>query len=159
MDYMLTHIEDLEVEVEEVVKTDINKIILNSAGLPELSEAGVTVKTELQDNLPPVLVHKGKMQRAILNIMRNRVKTMNESGKGQADFEKILTIKSFTEGKTVVVSLSDTGGDIPVEEKDYNQHTDIKLALELVRSFGGELSVGVKEEGGSEFLIELPFVS
>ena len=65
-------------------------------------------------------------------------------------YKKRLIIRSFVQEKTVNISLSDTGGNIPLDEPA------LKISFEIIESFGGEFEIGINERSESQLLIKLP---
>ncbi|MBO5059711.1 MAG: HAMP domain-containing protein [Clostridia bacterium] len=118
------------------------------------------------DSLEPMLLDYDKIWEAVYNIVDNAIKYTPEGG-----FVKLgLELK----GKTVSVRIDDNGPGIPDEDKERiferfyrlddsrardTGGTGLGLAItrEAVLLHGGEISVGDTPEGGSSFVISLPY--
>ncbi len=118
------------------------------------------------DSLEPMLLDYDKIWEAVYNIVDNAIKYTPEGG-----FVKLgLELK----GKTVSVRIDDNGPGIPDEDKeriferfyrlDDSRARDtggtglgLAIAREAVLLHGGEISVGDTPEGGSSFVISLPY--
>ncbi len=152
-DHILEHTRLLAAEPEKLEEVNINTVVRDSieAVKPRAAKDEIGIKMELQDKLPAVKAHKGKLQRVFLNILRSRQEAMNKLSRIKDDsYKKRLIIRSFVQEKTVIVNLSDTGGSIPLDEPT------LKISFEIIESFGGELEIGINEKSESQLLIKLP---
>ncbi|MDP9161500.1 MAG: ATP-binding protein, partial [Acidobacteriota bacterium] len=93
----------------EFVKTDINKVIRETASLVDhqFQTAGVGVDLGLADNLPPIRGNSGKLQQVFLNLFLNARDAMSTGG--------ALHIRSWSDNGMVHVEVRDSGQGIPPE--------------------------------------------
>ncbi len=153
VDHILEHTRLLAAEPEKTEEININTIIRDSVEIvkPKMTEDEIGIKMELQDRLPAVNVHRGKFQRVFLNILRSRQNAMNKLSQIKDEsYKKRLIIRSFAQEEMVNISLSDTGGNIPLDEPA------LKISFEIIESFGGEFEIGINERSESQLFIKLP---
>jgi signal transduction histidine kinase len=83
--------------------------------LIELQQAGVILRTELRDDLPPVVGDRVQLQQVILNLLLNASEAMT----GVDDRPRQLVIStSVDERDRVQLSVRDSGTGITVERAD-----------------------------------------
>lgn len=94
---------------------------------------------------------------------------MNEKKKGAEDIKPLVEVSTKNLGKSVQITISDSGGGIPEHikskifqpfftTKPTGEGTGLGLSLSynIVKAHGGELSVESKDGEGSVFIINLP---
>jgi len=97
-----------------------------------------------------------------LNILNNAAEAMKHMEAG-----KKIAIASLVEGKSIVLTISDSGPGIAPKVKDQifdpyfttkSDGTGIGLSLShrIVTDHGGSLTVADSDLGGAEFRIEIP---
>jgi two-component system NtrC family sensor kinase len=93
---------------------DLNKVVEDVLSLVrnQASFQNITIRTEMDPNLPSVLADADQMRQVILNIILNAADAMPQGG--------ALRIRSYFEAKSnqVMLRISDTGPGIPVEIQD-----------------------------------------
>ncbi len=93
---------------------DLNKVVEDVLSLVknQASFQNITIRTEMDPTLPPVLADADQMRQVVLNIILNAADAMPQSG--------VLRIRSYFESssKQVILRISDTGPGIPVEIQD-----------------------------------------
>ncbi|HWM85456.1 MAG TPA: ATP-binding protein, partial [Kofleriaceae bacterium] len=126
------------------------------------------VKTELGE-LPKVLCHVGELNQVILNIVINAAHAMQE-GVNRTGTKGTITIRTWTAGSDVFVSIRDTGTGIPPEivdkifdpfftTKEVGKGTGQGLAIArsiVVDKHGGTLTLETELGRGTMFTISLP---
>jgi signal transduction histidine kinase len=134
----------------------------------QISNSGFDIQTNIQPDLPPVLIDRDAMAQAISNLLDNAIKY---SGK-----VKQLTITTETVGADLSIEIADHGIGIPraeqakIFEKFYRVGNglvhDVKgsgLGLSLVKhiieAHHGTISVESDVDKGSRFTIHLPLAS
>jgi two-component system, LuxR family, sensor kinase FixL len=70
------------------------------------ADCGVTVKMEIEEQLPSLVIDPSKIKQVILNLCQNAVDAMPNGG--------VLTLKGYRSQDAVVVEVSDTGTGIAV---------------------------------------------
>ncbi|MFZ2445043.1 MAG: ATP-binding protein [Syntrophobacteraceae bacterium] len=126
----------------------------------EAGPRGIHIGKQWKDPSPRVLMDAGKMEQALLNIIRNAMESI--SGEGG------ITISCGTQGKSLAsIRIKDTGIGIPTGEAERifdPFHTSKKngvglglaIAHEIVLAHGGEIRVESEVAKGSTFEILLP---
>jgi two-component system NtrC family sensor kinase len=93
---------------------DLNKVAEDVLSLVknQASFQNITMRTELDPNLPSVLADADQMRQVVLNIILNAADAMPQGG--------ALRIRSYFESKSnqVILRISDTGPGVPVEIQD-----------------------------------------
>jgi len=108
---------------------------------------------------PPIRVDKTRMQRVVVNLIRNAMEAMPQGGK--------LTIASTFDARNLQLSVSDTGQGIPEEMKERiwkplktTKAKGIGLGLAICKRFveahGGNIEVHSEIGKGTTFTIVLP---
>jgi two-component system, NtrC family, sensor kinase len=122
----------------------------------------LTVKTELQDNLPAILGDESQLKQVIINLLTNAFDATESGG--------IILIKTQTEaGNGVTLIIEDNGCGIPLEVQDklfepffttkpVGKGIGIGLSTcySIVNNHHGEISVTSRVGKGSAFRVFLP---
>jgi signal transduction histidine kinase len=151
----------------QFVETNITDVIEEALQSYEyqLKSAGFEVKTEIQSDLPPVLIDREAMTQAVLNLLNNAVKYSTDV--------KQIDVRVGQRGETLAIEIADGGVGIPqsehrkIFEKFYRISTgmvhDTKgsgLGLAIVRhiveAHHGEILVDSTPGKGSCFTMLLP---
>jgi signal transduction histidine kinase len=119
------------------------------------------VVKELPADLPTVIGSENKIQQVLFNLILNARDAMPSGG--------WLTLKTFVDGRDVVVEVSDTGLGIPEADlprifdpffttKDVGQGTGLGLAVSygIVQEHGGSIRASSSRGQGSRFEVRLP---
>ncbi len=130
-------------------------------------QRNITIHTEiLTEDMQPIMVDYDKIWEAIYNIEDNAIK-----------YSKIgssIKVSAYIKGEHLIVEISDNGNGIPDEYKeriferfyrlDDSRARDtggtglgLAIAKETVEMHGGKISVKDGENGGSIFIISLPY--
>jgi signal transduction histidine kinase len=121
----------------------------------------VTIRSELDEDVPNILADRVQLQQVFMNLMLNAIEAMKEAG-GE------LTIRSGLNPKgQLLISISDTGVGLPAEnaERIFDafhttkpQGTGMGLAItrSIVESYGGRISATNNERRGATFHLTLP---
>ncbi len=136
---------------------------LAEAYRPGAQAARVELVTELEPNPPPVMADRAQLERVFFNLWINAVQAMPEGGR--------LTVRLWTEGRDVVITVSDTGKGIPPERLEdvfkpffttREDGTGLGLAIckNIIDEHGGSLAVESEVGRGTTVIIRLPaFIS
>jgi PAS domain S-box-containing protein len=149
------HFENLD--INEVVQ-DVLKLMRN-----DLANQGVTVQTELAENLPAVQGDRVQLQQVLLNLMLNGCEAMIDCDSS----ERQLLITSGMENGAVHVSVTDRGGSIPEEtmervfEPFFTTKADgmglgLSVCRTIIEAHQGNICVRNNAEGGATFHFSLP---
>jgi PAS domain S-box-containing protein len=144
------------VDVNELIREMI--VLLRS----EANRYSISIRTELAEDLPKVMVDRVQLQQVFMNLMLNGIDAMKgTSGGGE------LTIKSEARDGQPLISVSDTGVGLPPERaeqifkaffttKDNGTGMGLPISRSIIESHGGRLwAVGASERGAT-FQFTLP---
>jgi PAS domain S-box-containing protein len=124
---------------------------------------GISLKTNLADNLPQVRADTGLLRSVVVNLIDNAAEALENS-----PFREIsVSTKALTDSETVEISVSDTGHGISPEDKDklFLPHFSTKdrgtglglaIAARIIAEHGGSIHVEDNSPVGSRFVIQLP---
>jgi signal transduction histidine kinase len=147
----------------EFVKTDINKVIRETASLVDhqFKNAGVAVDLGLADNLPGIRGNSSKLQQVFLNLFLNARDAMAAGGS--------LHVRTWSEGGLVHVEVRDTGQGIPPEHlqriydpffttKGAKKGTGLGLSITygIVQEHKGAIEVDSTLGKGTAFRLDFP---
>jgi PAS domain S-box-containing protein len=146
--------------------TQINKIVGDVLRLRHYEETvnNITVITNLDPDLPEIMVDNIQIQQVFLNLILNAEYSMiHAHKKGQ------LRVDTFTADGKVVISFTDDGEGIKEEDmrkifqpffttKEVGVGTGLGLSLcfGIVKRHGGVISIESKYGAGATFTVELP---
>jgi PAS domain S-box-containing protein len=144
---------------------DVNELVREVLALVhgEVEKERVTVRTELVDELPPVLVDRAQLRHVILNLVSNAIDAMN-SQNGRA---RVLRLRSEHAGDNVMVTVEDSGSGIDRENmnrifeaffttKPQGMGMGLSICRSIVESHGGRLSAACGHPHGAVFQVVLP---
>jgi signal transduction histidine kinase len=143
------------VNVNDVI-TEIASMVREEAGRHSIS-----VRAELDPEVPEVLADRVQLQQVLMNLMLNSVEAMNDTGG-----ELIIRSQPDQNGQ-LLVSVKDTGLGIPAEKADRifdaffttkQQGTGMGLAISrsIVESHGGRLWADPNSGQGTTLFFTLP---
>ncbi|MFP4687951.1 MAG: sensor histidine kinase, partial [bacterium] len=147
-------------EVEEIVNSALNPIT------PQANEQDIELKTDLEDDLPPVTADFTKINWVITNLLGNALRHTGAGGS--------VTVSSRRRGSRAYISVSDTGEGIPPEYRDkiFDKFVSIRgedetsgtglglaISREIVEAHGGKIWVESSEGEGSTFTFTLKLSS
>jgi len=124
---------------------------------------GVTVRTELAANLPPVRADAELLRRVIVNLIDNAAEAMEGAGTR----EMTLATRLGANGETLDLIVSDSGHGIAPQDKDRlflphfstrQRGTGLGLAIadRIVAEHHGTIRVEDNQPQGARFIIRLP---
>ncbi|WP_428262287.1 ATP-binding protein [Haliangium sp.] len=131
----------------------------------QMSLRGVTLVARLAPDLAQVRVDDAQMRQALLNLLRNAVDAVEETGGGEVVVE--TRASRGEDGAVVELSVSDTGPGIDEEvaaklfepffsTKQGGTGLGLALTHQIIREHGGALRVDSAPGRGATFVIELP---
>ncbi|HYW04508.1 MAG TPA: PAS domain S-box protein [Gammaproteobacteria bacterium] len=143
--------EDLNALVEEAIEI----------GLIGLADEELAVERALDPDLPACRCNRIQIQQVVMNLVRNAVEAMSDSR------ERRLTVRTWADGGTAHVSVSDTGPGIPEQVRERlfqpfvtSKSDGIGIGLSICRSIvenhGGRLTLERPEHGGTRFVFTVP---
>ena len=146
---------------------DLNKVVRDVLATVELELRlqRVTVKTDLDDDLPPVLADSGQLHQVFLNLITNALEAMGAvTGR-----PSVLTVSSgiVAGSSDIAVTVEDTG--IGIADKDSGRifepffstkaaGTGVGLTIcqVIIEAHGGKLQVSANQPYGTIFRVILP---
>ena len=148
------------------VLLDINQLVREVLALVqgELFKRGISLDTELTENLPKVMADRVQLQQVVMNLVTNAMDAMEPI----ADRQKLLRVKSaIRDGDIVVVAIEDSGTGIDADKVDRLFDTffttkpngmgmGLSICRSIIEAHNGRLGVSAGAQYGSVFRFELP---
>jgi signal transduction histidine kinase len=127
-------------------------------------EAGVTIRREVPEELPPVMLDPEAMSRAVLNVVTNAVDAAEERPDG------VVTIRAAVDAAATLVriTVADNGPGMSAETlaEIFNLFVSTKgsrgtglgltVSRKILHEHGGDIHAASVEGEGSTFTLELP---
>jgi signal transduction histidine kinase len=128
----------------------------------EAKRHSISMRTELDPDLPRVVVDRVQLQQLLMNLMLNGIDAMKDASGAHE-----LTITSEADNARLVISVRDTGAGLLPEHVDqiFNAFFTTKahgigmglpISRSIVESHGGRLWVTANTERGATFQFSLP---
>src|SRR3984893_6061258 len=145
------------VDVNEVVREMI--VLLRG----EATRQNIVVGTKIEADLPQMMRDRVQLQQVLMNLMLNGIEAMKD-----VDGKRELVIKSRrAENEEVLVSVSDTGAGLPVQQADQifkaffttkleGTGMGLSISRSIVESHGGRLWAAENSPRGASFCFSLP---
>jgi PAS domain S-box-containing protein len=92
----------------------VNEVITDMTAMlrSEARSHGVSIRTDLKDDLPMTTADRVQLQQVLMNLMLNAIEAMGETG-------GVLTLKSqLNKDGQIQISVNDTGPGLPHDKKD-----------------------------------------
>ena len=145
------------------VDLDINKLIVQVRSLmaDEIQGNGVSLETELGEDVPTIRADAVQIQQVIVNLVRNAIEAMAAT----MERPKPLWIRARREGDNVVVEVQDHGVGLSDSEKIFEpfittKETGLGMGLAICRSIveahAGRIWAARNPERGVTFSFSLP---
>jgi two-component system sensor kinase FixL len=148
----------------ELARASVNRIIEEACALAFVGtrNTGITGRMELAPNLPEILVDRIQIQQVLVNLVRNSIDAMSESGSGSVLVESLLD----ADGQ-IRIRVTDTGPGV-IEEmraglftpfttsKPAGTGLGLAVCKSIVEAHGGSIWYEPNPAGGSIFTITLP---
>jgi PAS domain S-box-containing protein len=140
----------------------VREVLMFARG--EIENQKIVVRTELDENLPEILVDRIQLQQVVLNLVMNGIDAMATL----SDRARVLKLRSGQNGSsgvTLTVEDAGTGIDKAIGDRIFEAFFSTKahgmgMGLSICRSItvahGGKLSVSPGRPHGSVFQLELP---
>jgi two-component system sensor kinase FixL len=140
---------------------NLNDVVEGALALATIYLASVNVIKDYASDLPPVTVDAVQIQQVILNLVRNATEAMADCA------QRDLEIRTFRDGNSAVVTVSDTGIGLPdnMERKLFRPFTSTKahgmgiglsISRSIIEAHEGTLAAARRSERGTTFSIQLP---
>ena len=126
---------------------------------PVATRQGLTLRVEVDPNVPTMEIDRGLLRQAVLNLVKNGLEALSSGGE--------LTIGSRFDGDAVEIAVSDTGGGIPVDvgprlfeqfftTKPQGTGLGLSITRQIAGEHGGEIRWANRSGRGATFTIRLP---
>jgi signal transduction histidine kinase len=137
---------------------DVNVVLRESLLLFE-QDATIRFESVLEDGLPSVKCDREELRRAFINIIRNGIQAMSNSG--------TMTVRSRSENGKAILTLHDEGVGMSEEVKarlfqpNFSTKTDgmglgLAITKKIIDDLGGSIVVESKEGKGTTVIVVLP---
>jgi len=125
----------------------------------EAEDQHIRIVTQIEPNLPDVMIDRKNLKQALLNIVKNAIAAMPDGG--------VLTISASVKNDELQIAVSDTGIGIPEElmtkifepyftTKESGTGLGLTITFKIVKEHNGEITVESTPSKGSTFTIHLP---
>lgn len=119
----------------------------------------ISIETDLDQDLPPVLLDSQQMDRVLLNLIKNGVEAMSDGG--------TLTVATWRNDEEIIVSVTDTGEGIYPQDmsrlfeplyttKEQGTGFGLSICRRIVDAHQGTIEVDSTVGAGSTFIVRLP---
>jgi signal transduction histidine kinase len=126
---------------------------------PVASRQGLTLRVEVDPNVPMMEIDRGLLRQAVWNLVKNGLEALSSGGE--------LTIASHFDSEGVEIAVSDTGEGIPDDvgprlfeqfftTKPQGTGLGLSIARQIAEEHGGELRWANRAGRGATFTIRLP---
>lgn len=126
-----------------------------------LEQKNVTLLTELDESIPPILIDDAQLRQVLLNLIRNAADALPEGGTIS------ISTRTSKTAPEIEIDVCDSGPGIPEDlrtkvfdpffsTKDGGTGLGLALTHQIVREHGGDIRVGSGPEGGARFTVCLP---
>ncbi|MCW8927463.1 MAG: ATP-binding protein, partial [Gammaproteobacteria bacterium] len=145
---------------------DINQLIRELVGFlqPELRKAGISLKLELDEGLPPLWAHDIQLEQVLLNLTRNAIEAMQDV---PASHRHLLIRSSQFDGQLLLL-VEDSGHGIDealresifepfVTTKAQGMGLGLSISRGIIEAHGGRLVLEKPAAKGTRIRISLPF--
>src|SRR6201993_1404495 len=168
-----THVSEIIERIRSLYKksppkrelVDVNEIVQEMVLLlrSEANRYAVSIRTDLDADLPKVIADRVQLQQVFMNLMLNGIEAMKDIATGGE-----LTICSQRgEIAQVLISVADTGVGLPPEiaanifdafytTKPQGTGMGLPISRSIVESHGGRLWANLNSGPGAVFLFTLP---
>jgi len=143
---------------------DVNELIQEMIALlrSEAKRYSVSVRTELNADLPKVMADPVQVQQVLMNLIMNGFDAMKD-----VDRDRELTIAThWTDDRMLMISVSDTGVGLPPQQEDrifdaffttksHGIGMGLRISRSIVESHGGRLWAADNSPHGTSFYFTL----
>ena len=139
---------------------DINEVIEEMIVLlrSETTRNSISVRTDLAEDLPPVIGDRVQLQQVVMNLVTNSIDAM----KGMGGTRELAIQSQRAENEQLLVSVSDTGVGLPPEQVDqifnaffttkpHGTGMGLRICRSIIESHGGRLWATDNSPRGASF--------
>jgi signal transduction histidine kinase len=141
----------------------INEVIGEMAKMlgTEARRRGVSIRTDLKNNLPMTVADRVQLQQVLMNLMLNGIEAIKDPG-------GVVTVKSqLGENGQIEISVNDTGAGLPLDKagqifdaffttKPQGSGMGLAISKSIVESHGGRIWANGDCGRGATFHFTLP---
>jgi C4-dicarboxylate-specific signal transduction histidine kinase len=145
---------------------DVNEVIREVLSLSdgELRRNGISMRIEMQENLPPATIDRVLLQQVLLNLIMNAMDAMRTI----SDRTRVLSIRTEEHASgTITVFVQDSGAGIDPDNLSRIFETffttkregigmGLTISRSIIEAHGGRLWAGANDGPGSTFCFTLP---
>jgi signal transduction histidine kinase/ligand-binding sensor domain-containing protein len=164
----ITRVSDIHSELKAFLRkqpldrepTDLAEVVRSTAAMLQRALPDVEIRCELEP-VPLVLVHRGRMNQTLTNLLQNAADSMGGAGR--------ITIRASSNDRDVQIRVADSGPGVPRElrskifepfftTKEVGQGLGLGLSIcrEIIVAHGGSLELDDGYAEGACFVISLP---
>jgi PAS domain S-box-containing protein len=147
--------------------SDINEVVADTLKLYEERLDGIKLESKLVAELPPVLIDREQIKRALVNLIDNALHAITESPFALEEKSLTLGTREVFEQDAVEITVADTGPGIAPADRERifspyfstrKRGTGLGLAIvsHIVAEHSGRIRVEDNFPHGARFVIELP---
>ena len=159
-----------DMSLKKIQVNDILERALDILG-QQLKIREIEVAWDLKDDLPSVMADPSRLEQVFINLIINARDAIDEKGKSapQDKGPKRISLKTRSDGKMVIITISDTGIGIPKDHlekifepfyttKEVGQGTGLGLSISygIIQDSQGTIHAVPNDEGGASFIIAFP---
>jgi signal transduction histidine kinase len=148
---------------------DVNELTLEAMQIlqRELAQNSIIVSTQLTEQHPLIMGHRGQLQEVVLNLVQNSIDAMMTV----PEKSRVLHIGTELHGaESIAISVDDSGTGIDpkkmpsifdpfVTTKAKGMGLGLALSQMIIERHGGQISVRPSANGGAQFRITIPIKS
>ena len=156
-----------------VAAVQVNHVLKNAFQIfsQQLKLREIEVDWNLEENLPEIMADSSRLEQVFINLLINARDAIEEHwrSKEKKEGEKRISLKTISEGKTVIVEVRDTGTGIQetIQDKIFEpffttkkvgQGTGLGLSISygILKDYGGSIKALNNKGGGTRFVIKFP---
>ncbi len=141
--------------------TDVNRVVREAMELTDLEarQKEVTLRLDLSDDLPPVLMDMIQIEQVVLNLLRNAIEAIDDA---QCPRREVTVRTNVSSNGRVEVTVCDTGPGLPAENVDrlfeafFTTKSDgmgmgLSISRSIVEAHGDQLQAAINPDGGAAF--------
>jgi histidine kinase len=156
-----------------LTKVQVNQVLVDAFQIfsQQLKLREIEVDWNLEEGLPEIMADPSRLEQVFINLLINARDAIEDEGrsKEKKDGRKKISLKTISEGKTVIVEVSDSGTGIPesIQDKIFEpffttkkvgEGTGLGLSISygIIKDCGGNIKALTNKEGGARFVIKFP---
>lgn len=168
---IINHMREFGRKVDQVVElVDVNVSVDRAFTLlnKQFAARGIQMSWDLAENIASVMGSSDQLEQVIINLLVNARDVLEEKTWGSDSDRPWISVRTYAEGKDVIIEVDDNGGGIPeglihrifepfFTTKKVGKGTGLGLSISygLIKDFGGTIHAN-NSETGALFTIKLP---